>query len=43
MARRRARRAGKLGSKVGCVCTKNGMKLCRSRAGARPKFVGKCR
>lgn len=33
---------GKLKSRVGCVRTKNGMKLCRSRVGARPKFVGKC-
>lgn len=38
----KAKRA-KLGSKVGCVCTKNGMKLCRTRKGARPKFTGKCR
>lgn len=33
---------GKLGSRVGCVCTKNRMTLCRSVKGARPRFTGKC-
>jgi len=36
------KRKAKLGSRVGCVCTSNGMKLCRKKAGARPQFVGKC-
>jgi hypothetical protein len=33
---------GKIGSRVGCVCTKNRMTLCRAVKGARPRFIGKC-